>query len=175
MKRPLKDSHPLIPQGEQVLRIKEVDDKDYSKFEKITVILEDVNGIPVKCNFNFVKDDGTANDVAEGIYTRMCRAALNDQTLDECDWDDIVGCFVRVEIEHNEGSKGGTFANIKKWVGPAEKFDKTPAAKPATSRPSGGKPAAASKTTPTANPEPPVKKSAAEILAEMRARKAAGK
>jgi hypothetical protein len=162
MKRQLKSAFPMIPAGEQVVRIKEVQDKDYEKFQKLTVVVEDVNGATANINFNFVKDDGSTNDVAEGIYTRMCRAALNDQTLDECDWEDLPGCYVLVEIEHNEGAKGGTFANVKKWIGPATKFDK-PAKAPSAS---------AAKNTPAASAEPPKKKTAAEILAEARAKAA---
>lgn len=157
MKRPLKESFPLIPQGEQVIRIKEVDDKEYEKFQKLTVVVEDASGASAKVNFNFVKDDGTENEVAEGIYTRMCRAAFDDQTLDECDWDDLAGCYVRVEIVHNEGNKGGTFANVAKWIGPAAKFDKVGAKKnPSKS---------------SANATTGRKKTAAEILAEARAKK----
>lgn len=161
MKRPLKESFPLIPAGEQVVRIKEVKDDDYAKFEKLTVMIEDAHGATANVNFNFLKDDGSPNDVAEGVYTRMCRAALNDQTLDECDWDDLPGCYVQVEIEHNEGSRGGTFANVKKWIGPATKFDKATTSKAATP---------AKKQSAVA--EPPKKKTAAEILAEARAKAA---
>lgn len=163
MKRTLKESYPLIPTGEHVLKIKEVDESEYAKFQKLTVVVEDVNGAAARMNFNFIKDDGTPNDVAEGIYTRLCRAALDDQTLDEIDTEDLPGCFFRAEIEHNEGSKGGIFANIRKILGHAEKFDK--AAKVT--------PPAQTKTSPSTAGTAPKKKTAAEILAEARARAAA--
>jgi len=156
MRKQLNADFKLIPEGEQVVCITKVDESDYAKFQKLVVTVEDATGATARVNFNFVNDDGTPNDVAEGIYARMCRAALDDQTLDECDTDDLIGKFVKVEVQHNEGSKGGTFANVKKWLGPAEPFRKTTSA--SAKAPSGAAP----------------KKTAAQILAEMKAKKAAG-
>lgn len=127
MKIQAKSSYSLIPEGEQVLRIKDIDTKDFAKFQKLVVNLEDADGITARENFSFVKEDGAPNEVAESIFNRMGRAALGDETLDEFETDDLIGCFVRVEVEHNTGTKGGTFANIAKWIGPADKFDKAPA------------------------------------------------
>lgn len=158
MKKQLQESFPLIPEGEQIIRIKKVDESEYKKFQKLTIVIEDASGASANVNYNFVKDDGSPNDVAEGIYTRMCRAALDDQTLDEIDTDDLVGCYVRVEIEHNEGSRGGIFANVKKWIGSAEKFDKV---QQKTSN---------TKTTSSMSAGTAKKKTAAEILAEARAK-----
>lgn len=124
MRRALKEGYAIIPEGEQIVRIAKIDETDYAKFDKLVVYLEDVNGATARENFNFTDKDGNPNAVAEGVYTRMCRAALDDQTLDECDTRDLINTYVRVEIEHSEGSKGGTFANVKKWLGPANGFDK---------------------------------------------------
>ncbi|MCG3771817.1 MAG: hypothetical protein JW384_03013 [Nitrosomonadaceae bacterium] len=160
MKRTLNSDFKLIPEGEQVVKITKVDESDYAKFQKLVVTVEDATGGTARVNFNFVNDDESPNEVADGIYARMCRAAMNDQTLDECDTKELVGKFVTVEIAHNEGSKGGTFANVKKWLGQGDSFkSKSPAAS--------GKDKAAS--APATAP----KKSAGEILAEMRAKKAA--
>lgn len=158
MKKQLNDEYRLIPEGETTVKITKVDEKDYAKYQKLTVTVEDETGATSRVNFNFVNDDGTSNDVAEGVYARMCRTALNDQTLDECNTNDLVGAFVDVEVVHNTGTNGGTFANIKKWLGPGTPF-KTKSASRGAAKPtsSGTK-----------------KKTAAELLAEMRARKAAG-
>lgn len=152
-----------IPAGEQVVRIKEIDESEYEKFDKLVVVIEDAAGRTARINFNFVNNDGEPNDTAEFVYSRMCRAAMGDETLDEVDTADLIGKFVRVEIQHTEGSKGGTFANVKKWIGPGEPFEVKKSA-----------PAATGKSGNTTANEPAKKKSAAEILAEMRARKAAG-
>lgn len=161
MKRKLVEGFQPIPAGEQVVRIVEVDESEYKSFDKLTVTIEDARGRSAKINFNFVNSDGEPNDVAEAIYARMCRAVMNDQTLDEVDTQDLVGQFASVEIVHNTGGKGGTFANVKRWIGPGEPFEvKT----------SGNGSAASEKTA-----APATKKSAAEILAEMKAKKAAGK
>jgi hypothetical protein len=153
-----------IPVGEQVVRIKEIDESDYEKFDKLVVTIEDAAGRTARVNYNFVNADGTPNETADFVYSRMCRAALGDETIDEVDTADLIGKFVRVEIAHSEGSKGGTFANIKKWIGPGEPFEiKKTAGTTAGNKPGGSAPAA----------DKP-KKTAAEILAEMKARKAAG-
>lgn len=136
MKRALKESFRNIPEGEQVVRIADIDESKYAKFQKLTVTIEDVSGATARVNFDFMKDDDTPNDVAEGIYTRMCRAALNDQTLDECDTRDLIGAFVRVEMIHKEGDRGGIFSNVKKWIGPADGFE----------RPAGGRPKASTES-----------------------------
>lgn len=154
MKRKAAEGYALVPEGERVLCIDKIDTSDYEKFDKLTVILKDASGATLRENFNFVKEDGDPNMVADGIYTRLARAALNDQTLDEIDSDDLPGNYVRVEVEHVEGSKGGTFANIKKIIGHAEGF-----------------PAAKKSAEPGRQAAP--KKTAAEIIAEAKARRAA--
>jgi len=157
MKRKAAEGYTLIPEGEQVLKITKVDDSDYEKFGKLIITFASASGTSTRENYNFVNDDGTTNEIADGIYTRIARAALNDQTLDEFDSDDLVGKFINAEVVHNTGSKGGTFANIKKILGHADGF------------PAG----AETKPTPAASAH---KKSAAEILAEAKARReAAGK
>ncbi|MEL7609518.1 MAG: hypothetical protein AAGU74_08415 [Bacillota bacterium] len=166
MKKQLSSEFKLIPEGEQVVRITKVDESEYAKFQKITVHIEDVEGNTARVNFNFVNDDGTANDIAEGVYARMCRAALDDQTLDEVDTEDLIGRFVTVEIQHNEGSKGGTFSNVKKWLGAGEPFK-------VRRQPAADAKKAANKSA-AAKGAPP-KKTAAEILAEMKAKKAAAR
>ena len=154
-----------IPEGEQVVRIKGIDESDYQKFDKIVVTIEDAAGRTARVNYNFVNADGTPNETADFVFTRMARAALGDETIDEVDTAELIGKFVRVEIEHRTGSQGGTFANVKKWIGPGEPFE----VKKTASNKSGSGGGA------TSTGEPPKKKTAAEILAEMKARKAAGK
>jgi hypothetical protein len=167
MKRKLVEGFQPIPAGEQVVRIKEIDETDYEKFDKLVVVIEDAHGRTARVNFTFVNDDGTPNDTAEFVYSRMARAAMGDETLDEVDTADLIGKFVRVEIEHRTGSQGGTFANVKRWIGPGEPFE---VRKSAAGNKTVGSAGAASPAG-----EAPKKKTAAEILAEMKARKAAGK
>jgi hypothetical protein len=155
MKRALRDTEfSNIPEGEQIIRIKEVDESGYEEFGKLVVTVEDKDGNTARVNFNFIKDDGSPNDIADGIYARMCRAVLNDPNADEPDSQDLVGGFALVEVAHATGSKGGTFANIKKWLGSASGFDTKRKGAPA-------------QTAPVAEPR---KKSAAEIIAEMKAK-----
>lgn len=155
MKRAVKEGFPIIPEGEQVIRIKEVDESQYEKFQKIVVTIEDANGTPATVNFNFVKDDGTENNGADWAFTLMGRAVLGDQTLDEIDTDEIVGGYATVEIVHRTGNKGGTFSNVDKWIGPAKAFKRMSPASPS--------PAGASSSG---------KKSAVQLLAEAKARAA---
>lgn len=154
MKRTAREEFPLIPEGEQVIRIKEIDESQYEKFQKIAVTIEDAAGTTAMVNFNFVKDDGTENNGADWAFTQMGRAVLGDQTLDEIDTDEVVGGYAAVEIVHRTGTKGGKFANVDKWIGPAKAFKKmSPAAPPAGSGTGG-------------------KKSVAQLLAEAKTRAA---
>jgi hypothetical protein len=150
MIKKLQNKFPVLPEGEQLVCVKEVIDKDYAKFDKLTVVIEDEQGVSCKLNFNFVKDDGTHNDGAETAYTFMCRALLNNQNADEIDTADLVGKFALAEVSHTDGKKGGIFANVKKWTATDETF---------------GTAKAAEKAAP--------KKTAAELIAEARERKAA--
>jgi hypothetical protein len=148
MIKKLQDKFPLLPEGEQLVCVKEVIDKDYAKFDKLSVVVENEDGVSHTANFNFVKNDGSPNGGAETAYTFMCRALLNDQTADEIDTNDLVGKFAIVEVTHTPGTKGGVFANIKKWTATDETFGSSKVA------------------------EKP-KKTAAELIAEARARKTA--
>lgn len=149
--RKLHSAYPILPEGEQVIRIKEVDSSKYNDFDKLTIIVENAAGITGRVNFNFVNDDGSPNDIAEGIYSRMCRAALNDQTLDECDFDDLPGCYALVDVKHREYN-GNAYADIKKWLGHADEFDRQETAKKVVST-------------------EPKKMTAAQRIAAMRAKK----
>ena len=160
MKRKAAADYPLIPEGEQVVRIKSVDDSKYNKFGKLTIVVEDAAGTPANVNFNFTNDDGSDNNMADFVYTKLARAALNDQTLDEIDDADLPGKYLTIEIVHNEGSRGGTFANVGKIIGPADGF-------PGGAKPRADKPAAAKSAAPVHH------KTATEILAEAKARRAA--
>lgn len=152
MKRPAREGFPLISEGEQVVHIKEIDESQYEKFQKISVTIEDAAGTTALVNFNFVKDDGTDNNGADWAYTQMGRAVLGDETLDEIDTDEIAGGYALVEIVHNKGSRGGTFANVERWIGPAKAFQRTAA--PASPSAGAGK------------------KTVAQLLAEAKARAA---
>lgn len=163
-RKAVESTYQPILEGEQVVRIKEIDESQYEKFDKITIVIEDAAGRTARENLTFVNPDGSPNEIADFIFTRIGRAALGDETLDEIDTNDLIGKFVRVEIEHNEGSKGGIFANVKRWIGPGEPFE--------VKKTVGGKPSGTGSKTAA---EAPKKKTAAEILAEIRARKAAGK
>lgn len=147
MIKKLQDKFPVLPEGEQLVCVKEVIDKDYAIFDKLAVIVENADGVPCTINFNFVKNDGSPNSGAETAYTFMCRALLNNPTADEIDTAELVGKLAIAEVVHTAGSRGGTFANVKKWSATDETF---------------GAPITAIH-----------KKTAADMLAEARARKAA--
>ena len=78
MKRNLsEEKFPLIPAGEQTVRIVEIDESKYTDFQALTVVVEDAAGATARVNFNFLNDDGSPNDTADFVYGRMCRAALD--------------------------------------------------------------------------------------------------
>lgn len=143
-----------IPEGEVIIKVKEIDDENYSKLDKLTVVVVDASGASAKVNFNFVKDDGEPNTKAEAAYAWMCRVLMDDETLDEVDYDDLPGRYAKVMVEHSTGAKGGTFANIKKWLEPASGF---------------------AFSDNSARIVTPAKKSAADIIAAAKAKAAANK
>ena len=51
MIKKLQDKFPLLPEGEQLVCVKEVIDKDYTKFDKLSVVVENEDGVVAYCQF----------------------------------------------------------------------------------------------------------------------------
>ena len=138
-----------IPEGELIVKVTNIDDTNFDDFDKLSITVADVNGNSARLNFNFTKDDGSPNDMATTVFTIMCRILMDDPDLDEVDYDEILGKFALVEVKHTEGDRGGKFANVKKWIEAKSGFG----------------------VAKTETESAPKKKTAAEIIAEARAKR----
>lgn len=108
--------YPVIPEGETIVRVKSVDEGLIAD-GTVTFVLEDRNHIPSRVNFDL------ANPVGEQIHARAVRTLMGNELLDEIDHRDLIGKYARVEIVHKTGSRGGTFANVKRWLACETGFD----------------------------------------------------
>lgn len=149
-KIPLTNGFTPIPEGTHVFKITAIEDK--MAFGKLNVTLETQDGLKHVERYKFIKADKSENMGAYNAFSFFARTALKDDdfALDEIDTDDLIGCFIEADVEHdiqpskNDPNKTVTFVRL------------------ADKRPSDGwEEAPAPKAAPTA----PKKKSRAELLA----------
>ena len=141
---PMTSGFALIPEGTYVFRI--YDAKYDEEFGKIEVKLVNAAGMTHTERF-FIKDkNDEMNEKALNAFSYFAKVALNDFSLTEIDHEDLVGCFIRCEVDHEEVESNRTPGKMLKFVRlgdkePADGFDEAPAA-----------PAPAEKKEPAAKP-----------------------
>jgi hypothetical protein len=108
---------PVIPEGEAIVRVKTVDESMLPVTSVVTLTLEDRSHATTRVNFDL------SNPVSQSIYVRAVRAFIGDELLDDINHTDLIGKYARVEIIHKTGSRGGRFANVKRWLAHADGFD----------------------------------------------------
>lgn len=108
-----------LPEGVQVLRIKEVEDK-YDDFKKINFTLENKDGITTRNNFDFNR----SNNVIKG-FTYFVNCATGDWQASNVNTDELVGKFVKCEIVHNKSSYTDKEGNEREstWANVAKTFE----------------------------------------------------
>lgn len=116
------NDYKLIPSGDHIVRIKRIDDSNFEALKRISVIVEDVNGLTARANFSFCLADGSSNEFAKAIFARASRILLQNQILDKVEFNLLPGRFALARIEHSIGNSGQTFANITRWLGYANGF-----------------------------------------------------
>lgn len=122
----LSEGFTLIPEGTHVFQITEVNYKE--DFGKMEVSMRTVSGQKHIERFSLLNKDGESNDGGLNAFSYFAKCALNDFTLQEIDEQDLVGCFIRCEVEHTEvesNKKPGkyvTFVNLADKE-PADGFD----------------------------------------------------
>lgn len=98
-------------------------------FGKVEIVLENENGEIVNNNYNLIDNDGSTNEGALKAFSYFARVAVGDWSRDDIEDEDLVGCFIRCDIEMKEGTKlskdGKTleFANIVKSYMTDDKFE----------------------------------------------------
>lgn len=136
----LTDGFTLIPEGTYVFKITAVNYKE--AFGKLEVTMQTQSGAKHIERFSLLKTDGSPNEGALNAFSYFAKTALNDFSLTEIDHEDLVGCFIECDVEHdvqpnkNKPDKTVTFARLadkrpsEGWI-EGEAPTPTPATKPA--------------------------------------------
>lgn len=112
----LTDSFTLIPEGTHVFQIVKVEYKE--EFGKLAVTMQTQSGTKHIERFSLLKSDGSPNEGAYSAFSFFAKTALNNFELTEIDHEDLVGCFIECDVEHdvqenkNKPGKTITFARL---------------------------------------------------------------
>ena len=136
----LSEGFTLIPEGTHVFKITAVKYKE--AFGKLEITMQTQSGAKHIERFSLLKTDGSPNEGALNAFSYFAKTALNDFSLTEIDHEDLVGCFIECDVEHdvqpnkNKPDKTVTFARLADkrpsdgWI-EGEAPTPTPATKPA--------------------------------------------
>lgn len=137
----LSEGFTLIPEGTHVFKITAVNYKE--AFGKLEITMQTQSGAKHIERFSLLKTDGSPNEGALNAFSYFAKTALNDFSLTEIDHEDLVGCFIECDVEHdvqpnkNKPDKTVTFARLADKR-PSEGWDEgeapsslAPASKPA--------------------------------------------
>ena len=112
----LTEGFSLIPEGTHTFKITAVKYKE--EFGKLEVTMQTQGGSKHIERFSLLKADGSPNEGAYNAFSYFAKIALNDFALTEIDHEDLVGCFIECDIEHevqenkNKPGKTVTFARL---------------------------------------------------------------
>lgn len=135
----LSEGFTLIPEGTHVFKITAVNYKE--AFGKLEITMQTQSGAKHIERFSLLKTDGSPNEGALNAFSYFAKTALNDFSLTEIDHEDLVGCFIECDVEHdvqpnkNKPDKTVTFARLadkrpsEGWI-EGEAPTPTPATKP---------------------------------------------
>ena len=129
----LSEGFSLIPKGTHVFQIVSVNYKE--DFGKMEVNMQLASGQKHTERFSLLNKDGQPNEGGLNAFSYFAKAAMNDFNLSEIDHEDLVGCFIRCEVEHEEVESNRTPGKMLTFVrlgnkAPADGFDAVPAKKP---------------------------------------------
>ena len=149
----LSEGFSLIPKGTHVFKITGVNYKE--DFGKMEITMQIASGQKHVERFSLLNKDGEPNQGGLNAFSYFAKVALNDFNLTEIDHEDLVGRFIRCEVDHEEVESNRNPGKMLKFVRLGDKesadgFDEEPAApapakkekaaeKPATTVKSGGK------------------------------------
>lgn len=92
----------LIPEGVYTFKITEVEYKE--DFGKMTVTLQTKDGYKHTERFSLIKANGEVNEGALNAFSYFAKTALNNFNLDEIDHTDIIGCYIKATVKHEDYS-----------------------------------------------------------------------
>lgn len=149
----LSEGFSLIPKGTHVFKITGVNYKE--DFGKMEITMQIASGQKHVERFSLLNKDGEPNQGGLNAFSYFAKVALNDFNLTEIDHEDLIGRFIRCEVDHEEVESNRNPGKMLKFVRLGDKesadgFDEEPAApapakkekaaeKPATTAKSGGK------------------------------------
>jgi hypothetical protein len=122
----LSEGFSLIPKGTHVFKITGVNYKE--DFGKMEVTMQLATGQKHIERFSLLDSNGEPNQGGLNAFSYFAKTALNDFSLTEIDHEDLVGCFIRCEVDHEEVESNRTPGKMLKFVRlgdkePADGFD----------------------------------------------------
>ena len=112
----LTEGFSLIPEGTHIFCITAVNYKE--AFGKMEVTMQTQGGSKHTERFSLLKSDGSPNEGALNAFSFFAKTAMNDFSLTEIDHEDLVGCYIECDVEHdvqenkNKPGKTVTFARL---------------------------------------------------------------
>lgn len=112
----LSEGFTLIPAGTYVFKITDVKYKE--DFGKLEITMETQEGQKHVERFSLLKADGQPNEGALNAFSYFAKTAMNDFSLSEIDHEDLIGCFIECDVEHDvvpskqDPNKTMTFARL---------------------------------------------------------------
>lgn len=126
----LTEGFSLIPKGTHVFQIVKVNYKE--DFGKMEITMQTATGQKHVERFSLLNKDGEPNEGGLNAFSYFAKVALNDFSLTEIDHEDLVGHFIRCEVDHEEVESNRTPGKMLKFVRLGDKeaadgFDEVPA------------------------------------------------
>lgn len=113
----------MIPEGEHVFRIDAVKyDEDFGKME---IRMSTKSGATHIERYSLLNTDGSVKEGAMRAFAFTAQTALNDFSDREIDEQELVGHFIRAEVEHQEGDRTNDRGEKMKFVRLAKKYPAT--------------------------------------------------
>lgn len=110
----LTEGFSLIPKGTHVFQIVKVNYKE--DFGKMEITMQTATGQKHMERFSLLNKDGEPNDGGLNAFSYFAKVALNDFSLTEIDHEDLVGHFIRCEVDHEEVESNRTPGKMLKFV-----------------------------------------------------------
>lgn len=90
----------LIPEGVTVFKVTEVEhDAD---FGKIDCTLQTKDGKTHHEKFTYINNQGEINEGALKAFSYFAKNCLNDFSVEEIDDQDLIGCYIKATVKHEE-------------------------------------------------------------------------
>lgn len=116
----LTEGFTVIPKGTHVFKITAVKYKE--DFGKMEVTMQTASGAKHIERFSLMGKDGEVNEGAMNAFSFFAKTALNDFNVQEIDEQDLVGHFMRCEVDHEKVESNKTPDKYVTFVRLTEKF-----------------------------------------------------